>query len=154
MKHMRITPNPASFLCLTLGTLLVLSALPAAAAPEFDVFGRHYSERNMIPAGTALCQLKRAVDVRPVFVEGVQPLYPFGNLLDSKGGTATVFYRVNEDGSTTVLSSETTGASSARQWFGNHAVMAVGSWLFKPAQRGGVPVAVDCAVTFDFAISR
>jgi len=132
----------------------VLLAFPAAAASEYDVFGRPFNEDNMIPAGTQLCKPTEQVETAAVFVKGVKPLYPLGNLLDSKNGSATIRFRVNEDGSTTVIASETSGSSTARKWFGNHAVMAVGSWLFQPAQRAGAPVALECEVTFNFAIQR
>lgn len=140
-----------SMLLVSLGMLL---AFPAAAVSEYDVFGRPFKEDNMIPAGTRLCKPTEKVETAPVFAKGVKPLYPFGNLLDSKDGSATIRFRVNEDGSTTVIASETSGSSTARKWFGNHAVMAVGSWLFQPAQRAGAPVALECEVRFNFAIQR
>jgi len=140
--------------CASLAMLLTLSAAAVAAAPEFDVFGRPVKEDNMIPAGTRLCKPVERVETAPVFVKGVKPLYPFGNLLDSKDGSATIRYRINEDGKTTVIASDTAGSSTGRKWFGNHAMLAVGSWLFEPARRGGVAVALECEITFSFAIDR
>lgn len=145
---------PIRFACASLVSIGLLLALPAAAAQDVDVFGRPFKEDNMIPPGTRLCKPMETVEVRPVFVKGVKPLYPIGGVLNGKDGSATIRFRVNEDGRTTVIASDTAGSSSDRKWFGNHAMIAVGSWLFQPAQRGGAPVALECEVTFNFAIDR
>lgn len=121
-----------------------------AAADEFDVFGRPYSEKNMIAPKSLVCATKDAVDMRPVFLQGVRPLYPIGNMLGKYTGSAIIRYRVGEDGKVAVISKETKGDGEARHWFGNHAAIAVASWTFEPALHEGAPVAVNCAVKFQF----
>lgn len=132
------------------GIALALLSLSSARADELDVFGRPFSENNMIPAKSNVCTTRDALDVRPVLLRGVQPLYPIDSMLSRQAGSALIRYRIGEDGKTTVLSAETKGESDKRKWFGNHAVIAVGSWTFAPGQRAGVPVAVSCAIEFVF----
>jgi hypothetical protein len=127
----------------------MLVSFPVAAA-EFDAFGRPFSEQNMIPAKSNVCATKTALDLRPVLLQGVKPLYPIESVLSRNAGGAVIRYRVGEDGKTTVMSSDTEGPAEARKWFGNHAIIAVGSWTFEPGRRGGVPVPVDCAIKFSF----
>ena len=128
---------------------MVLS-FPAAAAPELDPFGRPFKEENMIPAESHVCTTKDELDAVPVFVRGVQPLYPINSSLSGKTGSAVITYRVEADGKTTVISSESGGDDTGKKWFGNHATIAVGSWLFEPGMRGGAPVPVTCKVLFKY----
>lgn len=124
----------------------------AGAAPGRDVFGRVFSEENMIPAGSKVCHTRDALDTRPVLLQGVKPLYPIIDNLNGQAGSVVIGYRVGEDGKTTIISKETKGDRNTSKWFGNHAVIAVASWTFEPGRREGVPVAVNCEIgfTFDF----
>ena len=128
----------------------MLLALLAAAAPELDAFGRPFKEENMLPAKSRVCTPKGELDVAPVFVHGVKPLYPINSNLSRKTGAAVIAYRVEVDGKTTVISSENSGTDSDKKWFGNHAMIAVGSWRFEPGMRGGTPVPVECKVRFEY----
>lgn len=128
----------------------MLASLPAAAAPELDAFGRPFKEENMIPAKSPVCSSKDELDVAPVFVHGVKPLYPINSNLSRKTGAAVIDYRVEADGKTTVVSSKNSGTDSDKKWFGNHAMIAVGSWIFEPGMRGGAPVPVACKVRFEY----
>jgi len=132
-----------------LALTVVLSS--AGAAPGLDAFGRPFSEKNMIPAGSNVCLTRDALDVRPVLLQGVKPLYPIENHLNGQAGSAVIGYRVGEDGTTTIISKETTGDRDTSKWFGNHAVIAVASWTFEPGRREGAPVAVNCKIKFAFS---
>jgi len=70
--------------------------------------------------------------------------------LSRKTGAAVIAYRVEADGKTTVVSSNNSGTDSDKKWFGNHAMIAVGSWIFEPGMRGGAPVPVECKVRFEY----
>lgn len=131
----------------------MLLSFPAAAAPELDPFGRPFKDENMIPAKSPVCTTKDELDVGPVFVQGVQPLYPINSTLSGKSGSAVITYRVEADGKTTVISSENSGEDAGKKWFGNHATIAVGSWIFEPGMRGGTPVPVTCKVLFKYGFT-
>jgi hypothetical protein len=132
------------------GIAFTLFLSSSVGAVEFDVFGRVLAEHNMIPVNSNVCSTKAEIDVPPQLLQGVRPLFPVDSVLSRNSGGATIRYRVGVDGKTTVLSSDTKGPAEARKWFGNHAIMAVGSWTFTPGQRAGEPVPVDCAIAFRF----
>lgn len=142
---------PTLVTCKT-GAALALALLlsSTAAKAQLDVFERPLVKENMIPAGSKVCATKDELDVRPVLLQGVRPLYPIGNNLSSQSGGALIRYQVGEDGKTTVTATETTGDKYVKKWFGNHAALAVGSWTFTPGLRAGAPVPVNCTVEFSF----
>lgn len=126
-----------------LPALLAVLVLQGCAGVQLDPFGRPYSGDYNYPPGMRVCG-DPEVDIQPEFVRGNHPAMPIENAFDARNARATVKYRVDAAGAVRVLSVE-----SSDKAYGNHAVVAVRDWKFKPAMRGGVAAPAECTFIFD-----
>lgn len=118
------------------------AALAGCADAQLDPFGRPYSGDYNYPAGHKVCT-DPSVEVQPEFIRGNHPAMPVENAFEARNAVATVKFKVTATGTVQILS-----ADSSDKGYGNHAVIAVRDWKFKPALRGGVPVDAQCEVRF------
>jgi hypothetical protein len=117
--------------------------LAGCAGAELDPFGRPYSGDYNYPPGEDMCS-EPGVDVQPYFVRGNHPAMPIENAFVARNAQAKVSFRIEPSGAIRVLK-----VDSVDKAYANHAAIAVKDWKMKPAMRGGVPVAVDCTITFN-----
>jgi outer membrane biosynthesis protein TonB len=68
------------------------------------------------------------------------------NLRAGKERAAIVKFIVNADGSTTIVESK----SDEDKYFAGHAALAFRDWRFRPATKGGTPVATRCKLKRTF----
>jgi hypothetical protein len=126
--------------------VLVL-ALAACAGPAPD---KSFSGRaNDYIHGVALVECQPSdVDSPPTIKEGKRPIYPAGQLMDNKTGSATATFNVTETGSITDLKTEYKGS----KYFASHLMVAMQSWVITPAMKDHRPVPSHCVFTMDYGI--
>ena len=83
-------------------------------------------------------------------LRGKSPMYPIGQFLTGKTGSAEVAFTVGVDGHTRDIHV----VAADREVFGRHLAIAVRDWLFEPARRNGVAIASPLTVVFEFDIDR
>lgn len=85
----------------------------------------------------------------PVPVRTVAPKFPTDMRRDGTGGLVTVSCLIDEKGNVT----ETEVQKTSHQAFAAPAVEALKKWKFKPAKRGGTPVALRVSIPIQFSLS-
>lgn len=85
----------------------------------------------------------------PVPVRTVAPKYPTEMRRDGTGGVVTVSCLIDEKGNVT----EAEVQKASHQAFAQPAVDALKKWKFKPAKRGGAPVALRVSIPVQFSLS-
>ena len=85
-------------------------------------------------------------DVPPRLVSGDAPPYPIELLFKREQGSATIQFNIDVDGTTSDFATLRTD----NKYFAVHAIYAVKSWKFSPAQKDGKPIACRLSQTFQF----
>jgi protein TonB len=129
------TPRPEA---VPLTAMLEFDFGPPAIGGDFDLAFSVDAIANVADASASVFELSD-VDQTPQPMIQLQPLYPAHARMRQIEGEVTVEFIVTPKGHTdgiVVLSSE------PGEMFRRAAIRAVERWRFRPAQRGGVPVAV------------
>jgi len=124
-----------------LAALLSLGSLAcfAGAPPTVVLPNRSLSPANVSPGAMP------GTDHPPRFVSGKAPVYPISLLLSGKGGSCAIEFTVGVDGKAKDFK-----ILSAPDKFADHAIIAVGSWVFAPATKDGVPVEARMRQSFSY----
>jgi hypothetical protein len=125
--------------------LAVLAGCSTSPEP-LDPFGRPYSEKTQIREMELKDCQPSTHDTKPQVVRAVRPTFPLGQYYAGNRAVITVTFVVKPDGTTQTPATE----DGELRWFKNHALLAVADWRFKPATKGGDPIAVSCSYTFIF----
>lgn len=87
----------------------------------------------------------RPINKFPRLLFGTRPLYPVGENLVGRTGSAILRFEVSAEGVVKPI-----GAEAENKWFADHAVIAMRDWKASPAERNGTPVPVVCRLLFDY----
>ena len=85
-------------------------------------------------------------DTPPELLSGRLPIYPISQVLARKEGVATIQYTIGADG----IPKNVMVQSASDRRFGNHAVIAVRAWKFRPATKGASPTEATVRETFTY----
>jgi hypothetical protein len=128
-------------------TLVGAAFAAGCAAPphEFDPFGRPYSAENTLLEIDLKDCVPAKTDRPAHLISGSRPLFPVGEMLAGRSGTAVLTFEVSSEGAIRAI-----GQDAENQWFASHAAIAMRDWKVTPAQQEGKPVTVVCRLGFTF----
>lgn len=123
---------------------LFVSLFVSTAAAASD--GHTQKPNTHIAPDDLIVESSAQWDSPPELVSGRLPIYPISQLLSRKPGTATVQYTIGMDGTPKDIQVEE--ASDRR--FGDHAIIAVRQWKFRPALKNANPMDARVRETFTY----
>lgn len=85
-------------------------------------------------------------DTPPVVKSGKRPVYPVDRLIERKPGMAMATFKVTDQGRVV----DEAAVSLEDKSFATHLLIAIRSWEFEPAKRGGSPVTTTCKITMNY----
>jgi outer membrane biosynthesis protein TonB len=135
-------------------------AAGACTQTERDPFGRRFTPEHAMPQqlipGCTPADLERP----PKLVAGVRPAYPISRWAADQDATVIATFTVAEDGSLRDYDAESAasdfrgaGTRADADPFRNHVLLAMSTWRFEPALRGGAPAPATCRMEYRFSVA-
>ena len=123
----------------------MFAAACGSTPPRLDPYGRPHDEANSMKPIKLLACSPTGLDRQPRLLRGTRPLFPIGEDMAGRTGSAYVVFHVDVGGK--VLLADRTAEN---RWFGSHAELALRDWQMEPAIKDGRPIRATCRLQFDF----
>jgi outer membrane biosynthesis protein TonB len=127
-----------------IGLATCLCGCVAVVGPS-DPYGLPFNPENVLPRIDLRACTPKDVENQPILLSGTRPLYPLGENLTGRPGSANIEFSVLASGQVRVLSAVGSGP-----YFRDHAEIAMRDWKVVPAKRQGSPIDSVCKIEFKY----